>query len=141
MLMLRQLKLPLLPLRGCAGELGLSQPSFGPPDSATEEENKPQCEHICRRSQREATYRELHTAFDYTEDSYGFKNILLYPGEAGAGFNPLNPFIRRFNMTDLGGDSTAASTNHSGEQPGDWPLSSHTHRLTDCAAQQENVLT
>ncbi|CAB1420049.1 unnamed protein product [Pleuronectes platessa] len=26
MLLLRQLKLPLLPLRGCAGELGLSQP-------------------------------------------------------------------------------------------------------------------
>ncbi|CAB1413049.1 unnamed protein product [Pleuronectes platessa] len=27
-----KLKLPLLPLRGCAGELGLFQPGFGPPD-------------------------------------------------------------------------------------------------------------
>ncbi|CAB1441541.1 unnamed protein product [Pleuronectes platessa] len=34
MLPLRQLKLPLLPLRGCARELG--QPGFGPPDSGTD---------------------------------------------------------------------------------------------------------
>ncbi|CAB1459038.1 unnamed protein product [Pleuronectes platessa] len=33
MLLLRQLQLQLLPLRGCAGELRLSQPGFGPSDS------------------------------------------------------------------------------------------------------------
>ncbi|CAB1423062.1 unnamed protein product [Pleuronectes platessa] len=43
MLLLRQLKLPLLPLlplRGCAGELGLSQPDFGPPDSDANSKTK-----------------------------------------------------------------------------------------------------
>ncbi|CAB1441123.1 unnamed protein product [Pleuronectes platessa] len=89
MLLLRQLRLPLLPLRGCPGELGLSQP--GSPGNVLSEQHK----HVTMRTVRGVSHRQKPASWLFRE------NRPLRMCKLGSCFGGISPHQSGLKLSEL----------------------------------------